>query len=254
MGYHSSPAVTFLLALFNIRLGWWLGNPGPDGDSTFDTPGPRFAPGPMIAEAFGLTDDKSEYVYLSDGGHFENLGLYEMVLRRCRTIVVSDAGEDAGFSYEDLGNAIGKIRIDLGVPIRFQKIAMRPRTEGEAFDLGALPTPPLPYFAVGRIGYSCVDYLETPGDLGPEADGLLIYVKASLNGTEPVDVFHYAKAHPAFPHESTANQLFSESQLESYRELGANAINSLYALRDLPAEPTLIQLSAALAEYLPPPF
>jgi hypothetical protein len=254
MGYHSSPAVTFLLALFNIRLGWWLGNPGKAGDSTFDTPGPRFAPGPMIAEAFGLTDDRSGYVYLSDGGHFENLGLYEMVLRRCRTLVVSDASEDAGFSFENLGNAIGKIRIDLGVPIRFQKIAMRPRAEGEAFDLAASSAPPQPYFAVGRIGYSCVDYLETPGDLGPEADGLLIYIKASLNGTEPVDVFHYAKAHPAFPHESTADQLFSESQFESYRELGANAINSLYALKDLPAEPTLTQLFAALALEEPPPF
>jgi len=250
MGYHSSPVVTFLLALFNIRLGWWLGNPGPHGDSTFDTPGPRFAPEPLIAEAFGLTDDTSPYVYLSDGGHFENLGLYEMVLRRCRYVVVSDAGADSDFSFEDLGNAIGKIRIDLGVPIRFEKIAMRPRAVGEAFDLGELPSPPLPYYAVGRIGYSCVDYLDTPGDLGPEADGFLIYIKASLNGTEPVDVFHYAKAHPAFPHESTANQLYSESQFESYRELGANAINSL--MPSAPVAPTLAQLFADLK--VPDPF
>ena len=61
--------------------------------------------------------------------------------------------------------------------------------------------------------------------------GFLIYVKASLNGTEPVDVFHYAKAHPSFPHESTANQLYSESQFESYRELGANAVNSILRTR-----------------------
>ena len=252
MGYHSSPVVTFLLALFNVRLGWWLGNPGPHGDSTFATPGPRFAPEPLIAEAFGLTDDTSPYVYLSDGGHFENLGLYEMVLRRCRYILVSDAGADSDFSFEDLGNAIGKIRIDLGVPIRFEKIPMRPRAVGEAFDLGALPSPTLPYYAVGRIGYSCVDYLDTPGDLGPEADGLLIYVKSSLNGTEPVDVFHYAKAHPSFPHESTANQLYSESQFESYRELGANAINSL--LPSAPVEPTLAQIFADPKMKAPDPF
>jgi hypothetical protein len=250
MGYHSSPIVTFLLALFNVRLGWWLGNPGPAGHSTFNKPGPRFAPGPLIAEAFGRTDDTSSYVYLSDGGHFENLGLYEMVLRRCRYIVVSDAGADADFSFEDLGNAIGKIRIDLGVPIRFEKILMRPRATDESF--GTFPSPQLPYFAVGRIGYSCVDYLKTPGDLGPEADGLLIYIKASLNGTEAVDIFHYAKSHPTFPHESTANQLYSESQFESYRELGANAVSSLYSIKDLPPEPTLVQLFAALE--MPRPF
>lgn len=233
MGYHSSPAVTFLLALFNVRLGWWLGNPGPPGGRpedrtrTYDKPGPRFAPGPFFAEAFGLTDDCSPYVYLSDGGHFENLGLYEMVLRRCRYIVVSDAGEDPDFSFEDLGNAISKIRVDLGVPIRFEKIPMRPRAAATAFDLAEPPSPRFPYFAVGRIGYSCIDFLETPGDLGPEADGFLIYVKACLNGTEPVDVFHYAKSHPEFPHEPTSNQLYTEQQFESYRELGANAASSL---------------------------
>ena len=244
MGYHSSPAVTFLLALFNVRLGWWLGNPGRRGEKTFDTPGPRFAPGPLFSEAFGLTDDCNPYVYLSDGGHFENLGLYEMVLRRCRFIVVSDAGEDPDLAFEDLGNAISKIRVDLGVPIRFEKIPMRPRQAAASFDLAEPPSPRFPYFAVGRIAYSCIDYLETPGDLGPEADGFLIVLKACLNGTEPVDVFHYAKSHPAFPHESTANQLYTEAQFESYRELGANAAASLCA--NLPQEPTLAELFAAL--------
>jgi len=202
------------------------------------------SPRPFFAEAFGLTDDCSPYVYLSDGGHFENLGLYEMVLRRCRYIVVSDAGEDPGFSFEDLGNAISKIRVDLGVPIRFEKIPMRPRAAAASFDLADPPNPRFPYFALGRIAYSCVDFLETPGDLGPAADGLLIYIKACLNGTEPVDVFHYAKSHPGFPHESTANQLYTESQFESYRELGANAAESLCA--NLGGGTTLAELFASL--------
>ena len=100
MGYHSSPVVTFLLALFNVRLGWWLGNPGRFGDHTFNTPGPRFAPRPLFSEAFGLTDGEHPYVYLSDGGHFENLALYEMILRRCHFIVVSDGGQDPEFTFE----------------------------------------------------------------------------------------------------------------------------------------------------------
>ena len=76
---------------------------------------------PIIAEAFGLTDDTNPYVYLSDGGHFENLGLYEMVLRRCHYIVVSDAGPGPDCSFADLGGAVRKIRIDLGISIDFDR-------------------------------------------------------------------------------------------------------------------------------------
>src|SRR6186713_1045162 len=94
-----------------------MGNTGEHGNSTYTDHAPRNILRPIIAEALGQTDDQSPYVYLSDGGHFENLGLYEMVLRRCRFIVVSDASTDPKCQLEDLGNAIRKIRIDLGVPI-----------------------------------------------------------------------------------------------------------------------------------------
>ena len=72
MGYHSSAVITFLLTLFNARLGWWLGNPGRPGSHTYQMSGPFLSIRPLIAEAFGLTDDKNKYVYLSDGGHFES--------------------------------------------------------------------------------------------------------------------------------------------------------------------------------------
>jgi len=117
MGYHSSPLVTFILTVLNVRLGAWLGNPGPAGDTTYHLGYPNFSVRPIFAEAFGLTNDINPYVYLSDGGHFENLGLYEMVLRRCHYIVVSDAGEDPECSFADLGDAVRKIRIDLGISI-----------------------------------------------------------------------------------------------------------------------------------------
>ena len=92
MGYYSSPSISLLLAFFNVRLGWWLGNPGWQGNNSYATEGPDFAIKPLLQEAFGLTTDDKRYVYLSDGGHFEDLGLYEMVRRRCRFIVVVDAG------------------------------------------------------------------------------------------------------------------------------------------------------------------
>jgi hypothetical protein len=237
MGYHSSPVVTFLLALFNVRLGWWLGNPGPAGDRTFNTPGPRFAPRSLFAEAFGLTDNDHPYVYLSDGGHFENLGLYEMILRRCRFIVVSDGGQDADFTFQDLGNALSKIRVDLGVPINFGRIPLRARpAEQESYQPagdGQAGHSLQSYCAIARICYSCVD--SVPG--GKAEDGFLLYIKPALNGTEPADVFNYARLHPQFPHESTAEQLYTESQFESYRELGSHVMRTI--LEQLPSGGTL---------------
>jgi hypothetical protein len=164
---------------------------------------------PVVREMLGLTDDQSPYCYLSDGGHFENLALYEMVLRRCRTIVVLDGGSDPDLTYEDLGNALRKIRIDFGVPIDFEEAGMKPlrgRTKR---------------CALGRIRYSAVD----PG----RPDGWLVYVKPLLLGTESPDVRSYAAAHPTFPHESTANQWFNESQTESYRMLGQLTIGEIAA-------------------------
>ncbi len=124
MGYHSSPSITLLLALFNVRLGWWLGNPGKEGEKSYRTEGPSVAVKPLIEEAFGLTTDDRPYVYLSDGGHFEDLGLYEMVRRRCRFIVVVDAGGDPNFEFSDLGNTVRKIYIDLGICIRFDGLQL----------------------------------------------------------------------------------------------------------------------------------
>jgi hypothetical protein len=218
MGYHSSPFVTFLLTLFNVRLGWWLGNPGKAGERVFDHAGPRVAFFPIISEALGLTNDRYKYVYLSDGGHFENLGLYEMILRRCRFIVVSDGSEDHEYTFEGLGNAISKVRVDLGVTINFEKIYIFPQEhefEDEEKKLRG-------YCALGRICYSCVD-----GGKGDKVDGYLLYIKATLTGTEPKDIYNYAHAHTAFPHESTGDQMYSEEQFESYRELGSHAFKKI---------------------------
>jgi Patatin-like phospholipase len=215
MGYHSSPLVTFILTLLNVRLGAWLGNPGPAGDKTFHLGYPKLGVRPIIAEAFGLTDDTNPYVYLSDGGHFENLGLYEMVLRRCHYIVVSDAGQDPVCSFSDLGGAVRKIRIDLGIPIVFDEpMSIFARSDDEEQNNRGRSC------AIGRIRYSVVD-----GE-GIE-DGVLIYIKPACYGEEPRDIYEYFKSNAAFPHESTADQFFSESQFESYRMLGAHTMEKI---------------------------
>jgi hypothetical protein len=222
MGYYSSPIVTLLMTLFNVRLGWWLGNPGPAGAKQYHHSCPKSALYPIVAEALGLTDDHSSYVYLTDGGHFENLGLYEMVLRRCRLIVVSDASDDANFQFDNLGNAVKKIRIDFGIPIDFKSVNIFPRSEKKK---GA-------FCAIGTIRYSCVDKIDKLDEKGQSCevgapDGLIVYIKPVFYGDEPRDVYHYAMTHETFPHESTVDQWFSETQFESYRKLGSYVVDTI---------------------------
>ena len=137
------------MTMFNVRLGWWLGNPGPEGCQTYRHEGPAIAILPLIHETLGLTTDDKPYVHVSDGGHFENLGLYEMVRRRCRLIVISDAGRDPDFAFEDLGNAVRKIAIDLGVPIRFERLD---RLKRRPQDVGQIAQD-CDYHAVAEIDY-----------------------------------------------------------------------------------------------------
>ncbi|MEP7340966.1 MAG: hypothetical protein ABI977_24755 [Acidobacteriota bacterium] len=219
MGYNSSPPVTFLLSLFNVRLGWWLGNPGEAGRDTYTKPSPFFAPRPLIAETLGMTDSQHPYVYLSDGAHFENLALYEMVRRRCHYIILSDVGADPDFNFDDLGNALRKIRIDMGVPIELWEMPIQHRAEADKL-FAADGKSAGKYCALARIKYSEVD--------GENAeDGLLLYIKPTVYGVEPSDVQNYAKANATFPHETTGDQMYSESQFESYRTLAQYAVETI---------------------------
>jgi hypothetical protein len=233
MGYNTSPGVEFLMALFNVRLGWWL--PNPRYNKRYWHSSPLFALYPYCMEMFGLTSETKQWVYLSDGGHFENLGIYEMVRRRCRVIVVSDAGCDPDYTFDDLGNALRKVWIDLGVRI---EICGLDRLK-KRFKKRPTPATPAPYWAVGRIRYNAADH---EGE-----DGWLLYLKSGLHGTEPMDVLSYALSHPSFPHEPTANQFFTESQFESYRRLGYEIAGRALEAGGLPP-PGAIPAAGAAAE------
>ena len=242
MGYYSSPSIALLLAFFNVRLGWWLGNPGQKGNDSYATEGPDFAIKPLIQEAFGLTTDDKQYVYLSDGGHFEDLGLYEMVRRRCRFIVVVDAGEDAHLAFDDLGNAVRKIYIDLGIRIDFeglQDLRNRPPRAPIGEQRQTSRTMPLGSSTTRRpTATSC-------------GNGTILYIKPALHWTEPAGIASYAAAHHAFPHETTTDQWFTESQFESYRSLGFEITEHILRTKDIDTPPgqskiTLQELLAKL--------
>ncbi len=209
-GYHSSPIIGFIMMLFNVRLGWWLGNPA-SAKRIWKRDGPRWSFLPVLREMFGRTNDKMDWVYLSDGGHFDNLGIYEMIRRRCRFILVSDAGCDPDCALGDLGNALRKVWIDFGVRAEFDSINIRARQTPPAAN-GA-------YCTLARLIYP----------EAPERPGYLVYIKPSYYGTEPADVRAYASASTQFPHESTVKQWFSESQMESYRALGAYIVETISA-------------------------
>jgi hypothetical protein len=201
MGYHSAPALSFLMALFNVRLGCWMGNPR--HRATWTRASPTCGLAYLVNELIGGTTDTSRFVNLSDGGHFENLGIYELVRRHCMYIVVCDAEEDLPFSFRGLGDAIRKCRADFGVDIRLDPDQLRPvLTTGRA--QGRSQT----HCAIGDIVYS------------RETKGKLLYIKTSLTGDEPGDVLGYKLRHSSFPHQSTIDQFFDESQFESYRALG----------------------------------
>jgi hypothetical protein len=211
MGYHSSPSLAFLMTLFNVRLGRWFVNPTrpiptPKPNAMRPTPSPRTSPKVgilhLINELFGLTDANSNYVYLSDGGHFENLGIYELVRRRCRLIVAVDASADRQFDFGDLGNAIRKCGTDLHVEIEI-KVGQIDLQQSEFSKA---------HCVTGSIRYDKVDEDAKPGTL--------LYIKPSLIGTEFADLLNYRKTNKGFPHQSTSDQWFDETQFEAYRMLG----------------------------------
>ena len=228
-GANSSPIRTFILALCNARLGWWLGHPADPARVRRATPG--FAVYPLVSELLGRTDETHPWLFVSDGGHFENLGLYEAVRRGCRHIVVVDASCDPDRNYDDLGNAIRKIRIDLGVRIE----RAGPWRIG-ARDLRANGR----YCALFDVIYD------------DERSGSLLYVKAAVYpdaDNVPIDVLQYAGRSETFPHESTARQFFTESQFESYRALGEFELDAIVEGVEMANRPDPT-MPASIAEFI----
>jgi hypothetical protein len=210
-GYHTNPAMAFLLTIFNVRLGWWAPNPRNQRSgwlSRLSGATPVIGLPYLLRELFGAVSDNAPFVNLSDGGHFEDMGLYELVRRRCRNILICDAEQDQKFVFEGIGTAIRKCRIDFGVEISLDLDALIPGPDGvsaNAFVRGTITYP-------GRI---------SPAQTSPApVIGNLLYIKCVLTGREPGDIQNYQRQHAAFPGDTTLNQWFTESEFESYRRLG----------------------------------
>lgn len=207
-GYHTSAPVAFLMTLFNARLGWWFPNPS---KSACRNPSPLFSFRYILSELFGCANEKSNFLAVSDGGHFENLAAYELIKRKCKVIIISDGECDPQLQLEGLATLIRMCKVDGLAEIDIDARAIRPPNNlGWSRDR----------WAVGKI-----KYLKDNID-GPDT-GYLIYLKASMNGCENTSILQYKAIHPDFPHETTGDQFYAEDQFECYRSLGKEITKGL---------------------------
>jgi hypothetical protein len=217
MGARSpSAALSMLLAFLNVRLGFWAPTPH---RVHWRQPQARLWPYYLLWEMFSQTNDLNSYCYLTDGGHFDNTGLYALVERGCRFIVVVDNGADPGPRFEDLGDAVRRCRIDFGVEIRLDHLDVLRRSADGA---------PTSHAAVGTITYR-PPHTTLLGWGDEVCEGTIVWIKPAVLARDPADVRQYGLQQAAFPQQSTGDQWFDEAQFESYRRLGEACAEAVFA-------------------------
>lgn len=229
-GRQTRRSLSFVLTLLNIRLGYWLPNPRRVARRHLMQHLRTGCARPSLVwrEALGLLDARHSHVNVSDGGHIENLAIYELLRRRCRLIVAIDGEQDAGLRFDGLVTLLRFARIDLGVEVDFNRDGQN-QLDALRLQDGSVSGR---HWALGTIHY------------GDGEVGQLLYIKLSYTGDEPATVRAYRELQPAFPHESTADQFFNEAQFEAYRALGEHIVEGL--ARELP--PTSLLQNAGKLE------
>jgi hypothetical protein len=250
LGAKTSLGVSLLAGFANVRLGrWWDSGVSPVPRQLRD-----FKLGAWIETRLArwfpvqvcLLDEflarfpgtARKHWYLSDGGHFENLGGYELIRRRLPLIVIVDAEQDTDFEFGGLANLIRKARLDFGAEIEFLEDGeLKKLLEGMPDSCKGIGT--IEQLRRGRWENGELKEADRTGCSRAHAalarvrypssstTSRLIYVKPTLMGDEPADVLEYHRSHPDFPHESTADQFFDEAQWESYRRLGDHIARKL---------------------------
>ena len=261
-----SPLLFFMSMLFNVRLGQWMPNPARSrnalpvwgrlskrlrvafarryrGRRSVTMLGIVWDAIRTLRNANAATDWNS--VFVSDGGHNDNLGISPLLFRRCRLMIVSDATGDPGYRCSDLLKTIRRHRMRSSIvfhvasgdneqPGRFAEGlgALRPRMHSmEAETWTAWMNSFVRQSVVRAVdGSQNIDELprssrhailievEYPEKDSPKA--YLLYIKSSMTGDEPADLRQWQADNPAFPHDPTTDQFFTENQVESYRQLG----------------------------------
>lgn len=270
LGSRTSLALSLLTGFANVRLGyWWDSGVAPKKRvPRAQQPCGRWLGGLfsriLPVQAYLLDEYTARFHgsarrhwYLTDGGHFENLGGYELIRRRLPLMVVVDAEADPDYEFGGLANLIRKARIDFGAEIRFcddrrldELFGTRCKHAfGTLDDLkrGRMSEEMLPYtrrpwrdrtrvaidapdnrrYSLAHAALAEVRYAD---EEEPKPQRWLVYIKPTLVGSEPADLLQYHAAHPHFPQEPTSDQFFDEAQWESYRKLGEHIAEALFRL------------------------
>jgi hypothetical protein len=202
MGLDSMPTLTALLTFLNVRLGFWILHP--KWKKLLRTPGFLC----LIREmtGIGMAEDRP-WLNLSDGGHIENMAVYELLRRRCKFIICVDGEADPECSFQGLMTLVRHAQIDFGIRIDSRLDHIRPDRDS---------------------GYSQTHYAFCRFYYPDGAVGLFLYLKLSVTGNEPELIRRYRRLHPEFPHQSTLDQFFDEEQFEAYRQLGVHVADGMF--------------------------
>ena len=203
MGLGSMPTLAALLTFLNVRLGFWILRP--DRDTWLKAPG--FAC--LVREMTGLgMSEKQAWLNLSDGGHIENMAVYELLRRRCKYIICVDGESDPDCTFHGLMTLVRHAQIDFGIRIGSRLNDIRPD--------------PKTVYSQTHSAFCRIYYPDG-------AIGLLLYMKLSVTGNELELIRRYRTLHPDFPHQSTLDQFFDEEQFEAYRQLGVHVADGLFS-------------------------
>jgi hypothetical protein len=215
MGKLTKRPLTFLMALANVRLGVWVPNPRRIGQFEQSKRRRRYFARPrpwyLLCELLGRNRIGARYLYVTDGGHYENLGLVELLRRGCTEIYCLDAsGVGRGKAeFNELGEAIALARSELGVEIEF------PDEDPEDLKPGKETQRAKKDVVRGTIAYRLAD--------GSKVEGRLVYVRNTMTDEATWDARAHQLRDPRFPRDSTIDQLYTDQKFEAYRVLGEQA-------------------------------
>lgn len=238
-GQGTSLGLSLLMTLANVRLGYWWSSPGyaafqaesrrdmvrhrmEDVNARVRTLTQKLIYRELLGRYRGVEERRW---YLSDGGHFDNTGVYQLIRRDMPFVVLADFGADPDYQFNDLANLVRKARIDFSAEIEMiqsewlathlppslrpyfgtQEDFQRKRNDGSR-----------PEGKVGEHPYALLAQIRYVSG----ATGMLLVLKPRMSGHEPTDLLSYYQENPTFPEQTTLDQFFDEAQWESYRKLG----------------------------------
>lgn len=226
--------VSIVLMLLNLRLGMWIARPD-KMPATWTTHQPNhWSP----SFRYGLTrtgyTSQSSFVELTDGGHFDNSGIYELARRKCAVIVAVDGEEDPSMALPALYSVSQRVREDFRATIKLDGVLddLVPE-KGKGYPEG--------------ISFVTRPYFVAPITYEDNSPGVLIYVKLSLAQGLGFDALGYRAQHTDFPHQPTVDQFFVPEQVEAYRNVGF--VNMEKAIDELKLTPGPMRADAVLQAY-----